>query len=234
MATLEHETSNSPTSVLEAESGGGRAAPDVEPTPLYVLGTNGNLWLESPGWQQHGSTWVDGNVQAFTPDPQKPGYVYVEGTDHNLWLESPGWQQHGRTWIDGNVQAFTPYASGYLYVEGTDHNLWLESPGWEQHGRTWVDGNVQAFTPDPYAAGYLYVEGTDHNLWLESPGWEQHGAPGSTATSRPSPPTPMPPATCTWRGPTTISGWSPPAGSSTGGHLGRRQRPGLRPGLSNQ
>jgi hypothetical protein len=34
---------------------------------LYVEGTDHNLWLESPGWQQHGRTWVDGNVQAFAP-----------------------------------------------------------------------------------------------------------------------------------------------------------------------
>src|SRR5262249_21327398 len=73
---------------------------------LYVLGTDGNLWLEAPGWQQHGRTWVDGNVQAFAVDPFVYGYVYVEGTDHNLWLESPGWPQQGRTWVDGNVQAF--------------------------------------------------------------------------------------------------------------------------------
>ncbi|HKM52135.1 MAG TPA: hypothetical protein VJY33_01930 [Isosphaeraceae bacterium] len=77
-------------------------------TPLYVLGTNGNLWLESPGWQQQGRTLIDSNVQAFTPDPYAAGYLYVEGTDHNLWLEAPGWQQHGRTWVDGNVQAFAP------------------------------------------------------------------------------------------------------------------------------
>ena len=62
-----------------------------------------------------------------------------------------------------------------LYVLGTNGNLWLEAPGWQQDGRTWVDSNVQAFAP-----------------------------------------TPMPPATCTWRGPTTTSGWSPPGGSSTG------------------
>ena len=36
-------------------------------TALYVEGTDHNLWLESPGWEQHGRTWVDGNVQAFAP-----------------------------------------------------------------------------------------------------------------------------------------------------------------------
>jgi hypothetical protein len=35
-------------------------------TPLYVLGTKDNLWLEAPGWQQHGRTLIDSNVQAFT------------------------------------------------------------------------------------------------------------------------------------------------------------------------
>ena len=164
-------------------------------TPLYVLGTNGILWLESPGWNLpgHSRTWVDANVQAFAFDPQKPGYLYVEGTNHTLWLESPGWQQHGRTWVDGNVQAFAvdPSAPGYLYVEGTDHTLWQEAPGWNLpgHSRTWVDGNVQAFAA-----------------------------------------TPLRPATSTWRGPTTSSGGSPPAGTCRGTrHLGRRQRPGLRP-----
>ena len=152
-------------------------------TPLYVLGTNGILWQESPGWNLpgHWRTWVDANVLAFTPDPFASGYLYVEGTNHVLWRESPGW------------------------------NL----PG---HSRTWVDANVLAFTPNPFASGYLYVEGTNHVLWRESPGWNLpgHSAPGSTPTSWPSPPTPLRPATCTWRGPTRSSGGSPPAGTCRG------------------
>ena len=65
---------------------------------LYVLGTDHNLWLEAPGWQQQGRTFVDSNVLAFAAAPQNPGYLYVEGTDHNLWLEAPGWWKNGRTW----------------------------------------------------------------------------------------------------------------------------------------
>jgi hypothetical protein len=76
---------------------------------VYVLGNDGNLWLEAPGWQFYNvRTWVDGNVEAFAVDPYAYGYVYVEGTDHNLWLEAPGWQHNGRTWVDGSVQAFAP------------------------------------------------------------------------------------------------------------------------------
>jgi hypothetical protein len=129
----------------------------------YVLGTDGNLWLEAPGWQQNGRIWVDDSVQAFAPDTQKPGYLYVEGTDHNLWLEAPGWNLpgQGRTLVDSSVQAFAvdPDGSGNLYVEGTDHNLWLEAPGWQKTGRTQVDSTVQAFAPDPFDFGSLYVTG---------------------------------------------------------------------------
>ena len=48
--------------------------PNLEPVEgrqllsnVYVLGTDRNLRLEAPGWQQSGRTWVDGNVQAFAP-----------------------------------------------------------------------------------------------------------------------------------------------------------------------
>jgi hypothetical protein len=34
---------------------------------LFVLGTDQKLWLEGPGWQQTGRTFIDANVQAFAP-----------------------------------------------------------------------------------------------------------------------------------------------------------------------
>ena len=36
--------------------------------PLYVLGSNGNLWMEPPGWQTFGRTLVDSNVK-LSPRP---------------------------------------------------------------------------------------------------------------------------------------------------------------------
>lgn len=106
---------------------------------LYVLGSDHKLWLEAPGWQQHGRTYSDSNVQAFAPSVKDVtanapvSSLYVEGTDGKLWLEGPGWQEHGRTYIDSNVLAFAPdgFAPGELYVEGTDHKLWHEAPGWQ-------------------------------------------------------------------------------------------------------
>jgi hypothetical protein len=82
---------------------------------MFVLGTDGNLWLEAPGWQQTGRTWVDGNVSAFTP--VSAGSLYVLGSDGNLWLESPGWMQSGRTWVDGNVRGFAAAGDGKLSQE---------------------------------------------------------------------------------------------------------------------
>ena len=48
---------------------------------VYVEGTDHDLWLEAPGWQQHGGTFVDNQVQAFAAGPHDR-YLYVEGTDH--------------------------------------------------------------------------------------------------------------------------------------------------------
>lgn len=86
------------------------------PGSLYVLGTDGNLWLESPNWQTTGRTWVDGNVQQWAPDGH--GSFYVLGTNGNLWHESIGWwQQNQRNLILSNVQQFALTKDGAaLYI----------------------------------------------------------------------------------------------------------------------
>ena len=189
---------------------------------LYVEGTDGTLWLEGPGWQSSGPnarTQIDSNVQAFAVDPFSPETVYVEGTNGNLFSETPDWPLVGRTLIDASVQAFAvdPFADGYLYVEGTNGNLFREAAGWQTIGRTWIDSNVQAFATDPDSSGNLYVEGTNGNLYSEAAGWQTNGTPGSTPTSRRSPPSPLQTAICTWRGPTAISTGRPLAGRRTVG-----------------
>jgi hypothetical protein len=137
----------------------------------YVLGTNGALWRELPGWQTSGRTWVDGNVQSFALGSD--GYDYVLGTNGALWKELPGWQTSGRTWVDGSVRSFALGSDGYDYVLGTNGNLWKELPGWQSFGRTWVDGSVQSYAHG--SDGYDYVLGTNGNLWKELPGWQSFG-----------------------------------------------------------
>ena len=138
---------------------------------FYVLGSNGNLWYEDVGWQQHGRSWVDGDAQSYLPAGN--GYLYVLGTNGNLWYETIGWPEVGRTWVDGDVRSYTIAGNGYLYVLGTNGDLWYEAVGWPEVGRTWVDGSVQSFAM--VGNGYLYVLGSDGNLWYEAIGWPQTG-----------------------------------------------------------
>ena len=53
--------------------------------PIYVLGSNGNLWYESSNWQTAGRIQIDSNVKSFVPTVG--GDLYVLGTNGNLWLE---------------------------------------------------------------------------------------------------------------------------------------------------
>ena len=141
----------------------------------YVEGTNGNLWLEAPGWQANNSrTFIDSSVKAFAPVGNES--VLVEGSNNYLWLETPGWQaKNSRTFIDSSVEAFAPAGNGQFLVEGLNENLWLETPGWQaNNSRTLIDGNVLDFTP---AGNYeAFVEGTNGNLWLEQPGWQANNS----------------------------------------------------------
>jgi hypothetical protein len=138
---------------------------------FLVLGSDGNLWSEGPGWQTYGRRWVDSNVQSFAQGSD--GFVYVLGTDGNLWKENAGWQILGRTKIDYSVQSFAVGNDGYIYVLGTDGNLWKEQPGWQTNGRTWIDYSVQSFALG--SDGFDYVLGNNGNLWKELPGWQYAG-----------------------------------------------------------
>jgi hypothetical protein len=153
---------------LEVEALESRLVPSAVASAVLTLGTDGNLWLETPGV---GRTWVDGNVHSFAHGSD--GYDYVLGTNGALWKELPGWQTNGRTWVDGNVQSFALGNYGYDYVLGTNGALWKELPGWQSAGRTWVDGNVQTFSLG--SDGYDYVLGTNGALWKELPGWQTNG-----------------------------------------------------------
>jgi hypothetical protein len=77
----------------------------LDATAAYVLGTDGNLWLENGPWgtvppaRQH----VDGNVAAV--QALSATAAYVLGTDGNLWLENGPWGTvpPARQHVDGNV-----------------------------------------------------------------------------------------------------------------------------------
>jgi hypothetical protein len=161
---------------------------------LYVLGTDGNLWLESAqngNWGQvpPPRQQVDGNVAAFQAFPEltgtSPGYfALVLGTDGNLWYEytqNGSWGQipPPRQQVDGNVATFqaAPDPQAAIFILGTDGNLWLDEGGSFGHvpppSRQHVDASVAAFDAvNAVVNGFntlnALVLGKDGDLWLES------------------------------------------------------------------
>jgi len=136
---------------------------------IFVLGTDGNLWLEHapfgsvpPSRQQ-----VDSDVQTF--QAMDVGTVFVLGNNGNLWLETApfGNVPPSRQQVDGNVLAFQALDLETVFVLGTDGNLWLETApfGNVPPSRQQVDGNVLQFWA--MDSGTVYVLGQDLNLWYE-------------------------------------------------------------------
>jgi hypothetical protein len=80
-------------------------SPSNDTKYVYVLGTNGNLWLENSPWGTvpPARVQVDGSVFAFQPMSNTEAVVL--GTDGNLWLELGPWGTvpPERIQIDANV-----------------------------------------------------------------------------------------------------------------------------------
>jgi hypothetical protein len=158
--------------------------PDQE---IFVLGSDGNLWLETaPFGPLHippFRTPVDGNVDLFAAfQAFSSQQVLVCGSDGKLWLEqgpfgtvplpesgyppNPG----TRSQLDGNVAAFWAWSPGEVFVVGRDGRLWLEfgfgtTVPAVPPPRTPIDGNVAGF--QPMSLQEVFVLGEDGNLWHE-------------------------------------------------------------------
>jgi hypothetical protein len=135
---------------------------------IFVLGTNGILWMEQPpfGSAPPNRVQVDGSV--FTFQALSDQTVAVLGTDGNLWMEQApfGKVPPARQQVDGNVQAFQALDSENVVTLANDGNLWLETSPWGQvpPSRVQVDGSVKQF--HAVNSNYIFVLGTDGNLWL--------------------------------------------------------------------
>jgi hypothetical protein len=153
---------------------------------IYVLGSDGNLWLEDGPFGEQippPRTPIDGHVDLYASFwPFDAQTTLVCGDDGNLWLEqgpfdavplpdsayppAPG----ARCRIDGSVGAYAPLDEGDIFVLGQDGNLWYEFgfgttiPA-VPPPRYQVDGSVVEF--QPMSAQEVYVLGSDGNLWHE-------------------------------------------------------------------
>ena len=136
---------------------------------VFVLGTDGNLWLEQPpfGTPPPSRQHIDGN--AFTFQALDNETVLTLGTDGNLWLEHApfGTVPPKREQVDGNVQAFQALDERLIFVHGLDGKLWLENGPFTHvpPPRVQVDGNVKGFAA--VDENHVFVLGTDGKLWLE-------------------------------------------------------------------
>ncbi|MDR3502285.1 MAG: hypothetical protein P4L79_06845 [Legionella sp.] len=152
----------------------------------FVLGSNGNLWLETGPFGDTARTiatrqQIDANVTNLYSQVGEnhvwrtgfqalnPGEIYVLGTDNNLWLEHAPFNSipPSRIQIDANVETFQAIDLGTVFVLGTDGNLWLEHGPFDKipPPRQQVDGNVLGF--QVLDLNTVFVLGTDGNLWLE-------------------------------------------------------------------
>jgi hypothetical protein len=142
---------------------------------VYVLYTNGDLWLVRFEETPPIAAQVDGKVIDFAAIDENN--VYVLGSDRKLWLENApfgGTIPPHRAQVDGDVLDFEALDGGNIYVLGTDRNLWLEYGPFLIKGpippsRTHIDGNVRGFQATP--GSDVFVLGTDNNLWLEFPSY---------------------------------------------------------------
>ena len=137
---------------------------------VYVLGTNGNLWLEQAPFGKVPPARQQVDATVFTFQALDDSNVYVLGTDGNLWLETApfGKVPPARKHVDGNVQAFQALDNENVVVLGTDGKLWLENGPWGKvpPQRVQVDASVRQF--HAVNEGYIFVLGSDGNLWLET------------------------------------------------------------------
>lgn len=143
----------------------------LDSNTVYVLGSDGKLWLEIGPWGSIANTirdrlQVDGSVQGFQPlDTEN---IFVLGNDGNLWLEHGPWGNvantiNSRRFIDGNVLQFWALNMQQVFVCRKDASLWLEIGNNESPQA--IDSNVVDFQPlDPNT---VFVLGRDGNLWLE-------------------------------------------------------------------
>jgi hypothetical protein len=137
---------------------------------IFVLGTNGNLWLEQPPFGAAPPPRVQVDATVYTFQALSDQIVLVLGTNGDLWLEQApfGKVPPSRVQVDGSVQAFQGLDSQNVLVLGNDGNLWQETGpfGKVPPPRVQVDAGVKQFH-QVANTNYIFVLGNDGNLWLE-------------------------------------------------------------------
>jgi hypothetical protein len=139
------------------------------PEQIFVLGSDGKLWLERApfGAIPPDRVQIDATAVAFQPLVDQA--VLVLGTDRKLWLEHGpfGSIPPARELVDTSVQDFEAVDDQSVLVLGTDGKLWLERGPFDpaRPARTQVDATVRSFKI--VDSQNVLVLGSDGKLWLE-------------------------------------------------------------------
>jgi hypothetical protein len=157
-----------------------RSFQTLEYESIYVLGTDGLLWLEKAPFGSVPPARDRVDIAVFTFQAMDNETVFVLGADGSLWLEHApfGRGVTSRVQVDSGVQAFKALNPDTVYILGNDGNLWLaQAPfGNVPPPRVQVDSTVKAF--DGFNPASCYILGTDGKLW------EAHGPFGNVPPAR--------------------------------------------------
>jgi hypothetical protein len=134
----------------------------IDGNVVYVLGTNGNLWLETGTMANR--TLVRAGVKSFQV---ANGTVWSLDTTGNLYRQVAG---GGFVFVDGTVASFQALGPTLAYVLGTDGKLWRENGDYTARGAP-VDYTVKAFRG--IDQDRVFVLGTDDKLWREDGDWTE-------------------------------------------------------------
>jgi hypothetical protein len=144
---------------------------------IYVLGSNGNLWMETGPFGNQippPRIQVDGNATGF--QALDGNNVVVLGSDRNLWFETwPFGNQipPHRVQVDAGVRLFNTVLSPFgntIFVLRTDNSLWSEN--WPPSGeRQRIASNVVVADFQPIDVNDVAVleQGTGNLSWYGLP-----------------------------------------------------------------
>jgi hypothetical protein len=136
----------------------------IQPGQYFVLGTDGNLWLEKGSASNRQQ--VDSDVRSFRA-VGVCAFFWVLGTDGHLWLEVSlfGTVPPQRFLIDSDVLAFQPLDYNDVVVLRNDGTLWLNQGASGVRTRTQIDANVIEFAASD--TQNMLVLDSDRKLWWE-------------------------------------------------------------------
>src|SRR5580658_818135 len=107
----------------------------ISETAVYVLGTDGKLWLEKApfGNVPPARNLVDSDVSAWKPGANPPELFVLKG-DASLWCYPTGFPakategRSGTQIVDNDVLDFYPWDEDTLFILGTNGRLWQAKP----------------------------------------------------------------------------------------------------------